>query len=175
MTDDQTPRAPRVLGDETPRAPRVLGDIDSRTSDAASRSWWDSEADEYHREHGGFLGSDSPGGEFVWGPERLREADVHLLGDIVDRDILEIGCGSAPCSRWLATHGARPVGLDLSHRMLAHGLVTMARFDEPRVPLIQATAESLPFADESFDIAFSSFGAVPVSYTHLTLPTILRV
>ena len=37
----------------------------------------------------------------------------------------------------------------------------MKRFEEPRVPLVQATAESLPFADESFDIAFSSFGAVP--------------
>ncbi|WP_416259134.1 class I SAM-dependent methyltransferase [Gordonia jacobaea] len=152
----------QVIGDdETPHAPRLLGRIDSSTSDAASRAWWDAEAQDYHREHGGFLGSDSRGGEFVWGPERLREADVHLLGDVAGRDILEIGCGSAPCSRWLVARGARAVGLDLSQKMLAHGLATMKRFDEPRVPLVQATAESLPFADESFDIAFSSFGAVP--------------
>ena len=29
------------------------------------------------------------------------------------------------------------------------------------MPLVQATAEHLPFADESFDLACSAFGAVP--------------
>ncbi|GAA4679554.1 methyltransferase domain-containing protein [Gordonia humi] len=145
---------------DSPRPPRVLGDVDSGTSERANRSWWDAEADEYHDEHGSFIGSHTPGGEFVWGPERLREEDAALLGDVAGRDVLEVGCGSAPCSRWLAARGAHVVGLDVSAGMLAHAVDSMA-LDDRRVPLVQAGAEHLPFADESFDIACSSFGAIP--------------
>jgi len=140
--------------------PRVLGPIDSDTSERANRTWWDAEADDYQAEHGAFLGNAVPGGDFVWGPERLREAEVRLLGEVADRDVLEIGCGAAPCSRWLRAQGARVIGLDLSHGMLAHGLAAMAA-DEHPVPLIQAGAEHLPLADASFDIVCSAFGAVP--------------
>lgn len=140
--------------------------VDSRASDRASRSWWDQDSDEYHRTHGDFLGAASSTGEFVWCPEGLHEGDVRLLGDVADLDVLEIGCGSAPCSRWLAGRGARAVGLDISAGMLAHGAAAIAarEITEPghRAPrLVQASAENLPFADESFDIACSAFGAVP--------------
>ncbi|APA97637.1 class I SAM-dependent methyltransferase [Nocardia seriolae] len=134
--------------------------IDSETSQRASRKWWDADAAAYHDTHADFLGVDSPAGEFVWCPEGLHEGDWHLLGDIEGKRILEIGCGSAPCSRWLASHGAHPVGLDISRSMLDRGLAAMAA-GGPRVPLIQAGAEELPFADESFDLACSAFGAVP--------------
>ncbi len=142
------------------RPPRVLTAVDSTTSDRANRWWWDHDAENYHAEHGEFLGAHAAGGDFVWCPEGLREADVGLLGDTADRDVLEVGCGSAPCSRWLAGRGARVVGVDLSRRMLGIGLAAMAA-DGVRVPLVQATAESLPFADGSFDIVCSAFGAVP--------------
>ncbi|WP_018179762.1 class I SAM-dependent methyltransferase [Jongsikchunia kroppenstedtii] len=139
--------------------PNMRARADSAVSEQANRRWWDSDADDYHRSHGEFLGVDTPSGEFIWCPEGLHEGDVHLLGDIVGKRILEIGCGSAPCSRWLAANGAYPVGLDLSHGMLQRGRTAMA--DGQRAPLIQATAEHLPFADESFDLACSAFGAVP--------------
>lgn len=146
--------------DAASRAPRVLGPIDSTTSDRANRYWWDVDADNYHAEHGEFLGADAPGGRFRWCPEGLTEAEAGLLGDVYGKAILEVGCGSAPCARWLAGRGAHVVGLDLSAGMLRHGLSAMA-VDGASVPLVQATAESLPFADNAFDIAFSSFGAVP--------------
>ncbi|NLU83040.1 class I SAM-dependent methyltransferase [Rhodococcus sp. HNM0569] len=135
-------------------------DADSAASAHASRAWWDADAADYHATHGEFLGVDSPGGEFVWCPEGTHEGDYHLLGDVEGRDVLEVGCGSAPCSRWLARQGARPVGLDLSMGMLARGVEAMRR-GGPSVPLVQANAEVLPFADESFDLACSAFGAVP--------------
>ncbi|WP_417935247.1 class I SAM-dependent methyltransferase [Gordonia phthalatica] len=144
----------------SPRPPRLLGDVDSADSERANRHWWDDEAADYHAEHGDFIGGTTPGGEFVWGPERLREADVHLLGDVAGRAVLEIGCGSAPCSRWLRAQGADVVGLDVSIGMLHHGIAAMAQ-DAAPVPLVQAGAEHLPFADASFDLACSSFGAVP--------------
>ncbi|KQU07664.1 SAM-dependent methyltransferase [Rhodococcus sp. Leaf7] len=136
------------------------------TSERASRSWWDHDSAEYHRTHGEFLGTASAGGEFVWCPEGLHEGDVHLLGDVENRDVLEIGCGSAPCARWLAGHGARATALDISAGMLAYGAEAIAAREavspgSPAPALLQASAENLPFADASFDIACSAFGAVP--------------
>ena len=149
--------------------------IDSGTSERASRAWWDADADAYHRTHGEFLGVDSDEGEFVWCPEGLHEGDVALLGEIAGKRILEVGCGSAPCSRWLAANGAHPVGLDLSMGMLARGLDAIDR-GGPRVPLVQAGAESLPFADESFDLACSAFGGVPfVADPGLVMAEVARV
>ncbi len=125
-------------------------------SSRANRSWWDSDADEYHAEHGDFLGDV----DFVWCPEGLREADAHLLGPVSGRRVLEIGAGAAMCSRWLATQGAVPVALDLSGGMLQHALAAAER-SGVRVPLVQADAQRLPFADGSFDVACTAFGAVP--------------
>lgn len=129
----------------------------------ASRNWWDSEATEYHATHGDFLGAHSPDGEFVWCPEGLHEGDWRLLGDVAGRDVLEIGSGSAPCSRWLAGQGARAVASDLSAGMLRVGAEVASRSTGPAasVPLIQADAGHLPFVDDSFDVVFSAFGAVP--------------
>ncbi|MGW4368324.1 class I SAM-dependent methyltransferase [Nocardia takedensis] len=156
MSEDHLVEENSLLATTTPGRVR----LDSNDSRAASRRWWDADAGEYHRAHAEFLGVDSPNGEFVWCPEGLHEGDVGLLGEVAGRRILEIGCGSAPCSRWLADHGALPVGLDLSRGMLERGVAAMAR-GGPRVPLVQAGAEDLPFADASFDLACSAFGGVP--------------
>jgi SAM-dependent methyltransferase len=118
----------------------------------ANRAWWDAEADAYQREHGDFLGPD----RFVWCPEGLDEADAGLLGDVAGRRVLEVGAGAAQCSRWLVTRGARVVASDLSAGMLAH-----ARRADGRLPLVQADARQLPFADGSFDVAFTAYGVVP--------------
>lgn len=86
--------------------------------------------------------------------------EAELLGppeDLKDKVILEIGSGAAQCSRWLAAQGAHPVALDLSHRQLQHAL----RIDGGAVPLVQADAGALPFADGSFDLACSAYGALP--------------
>lgn len=130
--------------------------VDSGESRSASRLWWDADADDYQAEHGDFLGEV----DFMWCPERVRESDAHLLGAVEGRRVLEVGCGSASCSRWLAGQGAYPVGLDLSGRMLAHA-VAASRDSGVTVPLVQASADELPFATASFDAACSAFGAVP--------------
>ncbi len=133
--------------------------VDAGESQRANRAWWDADADDYLAEHGADIGEV----DFLWCPEGLREADARLLGepaDLVGRRVLEVGCGSAPCSRWLATRGAHPVGLDLSAGMLRHAAAQGAATGVA-VPLVQAGAERLPFADATFDLACSAFGAVP--------------
>jgi SAM-dependent methyltransferase len=151
-----------IQGPEPEATRRIAGGTESSR---ASRHWWDRNADEYQLEHGDFLGD----ARFVWGPEGLDEADAALLGpagELKDRTVLEIGAGAAQCSRWLAARGARPVALDLSRRQLQHA----RRIDEALegtagaagpVPLVQADAGRLPFADASFDLACSAYGALP--------------
>jgi SAM-dependent methyltransferase len=129
---------------------------DGSESERASRLWWDADADDYLGEHGQDIGDV----DFVWCPEGLREADAALLGDVRGLRVLEVGCGSAPCARWLAEQGAYPVALDLSGAMLQHAAALGVKTGIP-VPLVQAGAERLPFADSSFDITCSAFGAVP--------------
>jgi SAM-dependent methyltransferase len=122
----------------------------------AGRAWWDANAAEYLDEHGGFLGR----ADFCWCPEGLREADAHLLGDVTGARVLEVGAGAAQCSRWLAARGVEVVATDVAHGMLAAG----AGYDRPGhrpTPLVQADARHLPFADASFDVAFTAFGAIP--------------
>jgi SAM-dependent methyltransferase len=124
----------------------------------ANRSWWDGAAAGYLAEHGDFLGDD----RFVWCPEGLDEAEAGLLGDVTDRDALEVGCGAAQCSRWLAGRGARVVAVDVSAGMLAEARTRGRRPGAPGpVRLVQADARELPLADASIDIAFSAYGAVP--------------
>ncbi|NNG34521.1 class I SAM-dependent methyltransferase [Nakamurella aerolata] len=145
----------RPLG---PTHPKLIP-ADQLTSQRANRRWWDADADAYHDEHGEFLGQ----ADFVWCPENLRESDAQLLGapeSLVGQRILEVGCGSAPCSRWLAAHGALPVAFDVSAGMLRHA-VTAARSTGVWVPLVQADVVQLPFATGAFDTAFSAFGGIP--------------
>ncbi len=122
----------------------------------ANRSWWDAEADAYLDEHGAFLGD----ARFVWGPEGLSEADVHLLGDVTGHRVLEVGAGAAQCARWLLAAGAEPVALDISAAMLRRGR-DLGAASGLELPMVQADAAALPFRDGSFDLACSAYGGVP--------------
>lgn len=134
----------------------MRSDLGKRDSVRASRAWWDAEAPAYAAEHGPFLGDDRDGSDLVWGPEGWTEAELGLLGPVAGRRVLEVGAGAAQGSRWLASAGARPVALDLSRGMLAQALGR-----RPEVALVQADAAELPFADASFDLACSAYGALP--------------
>jgi SAM-dependent methyltransferase len=122
----------------------------------AARHWWDAEADDYQSEHGDFLGEV----DLRWCPEGLREIDARLLGEVAGARVLEVGCGAAAASRWLVTQGADVVALDLSAGMLRHAAAA-AEKTAVRPALLLADAQYLPVRDSSFDIAFTSFGAVP--------------
>ena len=133
--------------------------VSDAVTQSANRHDWDVYADEYQATHGAFLQDIG----FVWGPEGYDEATHQVLGDVAGRDVLEVGCGAAQCARWLVTQGARSVGLDLSHRQMQHA----SRIDDDtavRVPTVCGTATTLPFADGTFDVAFSAFGALQFVY-----------
>ena len=122
----------------------------------ANRGDWDRIADEYQAEHGEFLRDVG----FVWCPEGLDESVAHLLGDLTGETVLEVGCGAGQCGRWLVSQGVAAIGLDLSPRQLQHSKRIDAE-SEVELPVVCATATRLPFANHTFDAAFSAFGALP--------------
>jgi SAM-dependent methyltransferase len=160
---------PPPNGPTPPPAPSRVTRRDAAVPETATanRRWWDAEADDYQDEHGGFLGDD----DFVWGPEGVREADLHLLGDPADltgRVVLEIGAGAAQCSRWLARRGATVVATDLSAGMLRRARAIDAGVPEsrrpspsPSVPLLQCDAQALPLGDGCVDVVFTAYGVFP--------------
>lgn len=89
---------------------------------------------------------------------QLPESELHVLGDVAGKDVLELGCGAAQWSILLAGAGARVVGLDYSERQLDHArkAMTAAGVD---FPLVHGSADALPFADETFDLVFADHGA----------------
>jgi SAM-dependent methyltransferase len=146
LADDGYPAAGGV-------ARRPAGEAESVR---ANRRWWDAAAPAYLAEHGADLGEV----DFLWCPEGLRESDAHLLGDVAGRRVLEIGCGSAPCARWLRRAGADVVAFDLSAGMLARAAQLNAATGIA-VPLAQADVGALPFGTASVDLACSAFGGLP--------------
>ena len=73
-------------------------------------------------------------------------------------DVVELGCGTAYFSAWLARRGAR-AGRD---RQLAAQLETARRLQEEfglEFPLLLGNAEEVPLPDASFDLAISEYGA----------------
>jgi ubiquinone/menaquinone biosynthesis C-methylase UbiE len=178
---------------------RPVGDAETR---AANRAWWDAEAEDYHAEHGEFLGDAG----FVWGPEGWTEDELGLLDVSDGMTVLEIGAGAAQCSRWLARHrDVRVVASDLSRGMLR----TAARLDAESgrgpggrtpndqlvdpgtggrthndqlvdlgtpLPLLQCDGTALPLAAASVDRVFTSYGVIPfVADSALVLREAARV
>ena len=121
---------------------------------ARNRAVWDRLSVEYAA--GGRRGWNET--EPRWGIWHLPEREVRALPEVAGGDVVELGCGTAYWSAWLARQGARVVELDNSSRQLAtaralqleHGLA---------FPLIHADAELVPLADARFDLVLSEYGA----------------
>ncbi len=88
---------------------------------------------------------------------RYRIGYASELYDVLDefgfgsgKHVLDVGCGTGLVSHELADRGCAITGIDVSGPMLEH-----ARELVPRASFVEAPAETLPFADDSFDAAVS--------------------
>ena len=81
-----------------------------------------------------------------------------MLGDVAGKDVVELGCGTAYVSAWLARRGARATGVDVTEEQLATARRMQAEHGL-EFPLIHASAEDVPLPDASFDLAVSEYGA----------------
>jgi SAM-dependent methyltransferase len=96
--------------------------------------------------------------EIRWGVFGARESELNVLGDVKGLDIVELGCGTAYFSAWLARRGARVVGVDPTPAQLETAR-RMQRETGLEFPLIEAIGEDVPLPDTSFDIVHSEYGA----------------
>lgn len=120
-----------------------------------NRLVWDTMADQYAIAGHAAWATD----DVSWGIFSVPEVDLHVLpDDLAGKDTIELGCGTAYVSAWLARRGARPVGIDNS----PHQLASAHRFQDEfglSFPLHLGNAEATPFPDASFDVAISEYGA----------------
>jgi SAM-dependent methyltransferase len=113
--------------------------------------------------------------EITWGVWGVPEAEVGVLPASVEGlDVVELGCGTAYVSAWLARRGARPVGVDVTPAQLETARAMQARFGL-EFPLIEASAEAVPLPDASFDLAVSEYGASIWADPYAWVPEAARI
>jgi SAM-dependent methyltransferase len=120
---------------------------------ARNRAHWDKLAAGYVS-----AGERSWAQDASWGIWDIPESELRLLDGVAGLDAIELGCGTAYVSAWLARRGARPVGIDNSAKLLE----TAARLQREHgidFPLLVGNAEQVPYPNASFDLAISEYGA----------------
>ena len=112
--------------------------------------------------------------EIEYGIFGIPESEVDALGTVDGLDVVELGCGTAYFSAWLARRGARPVGVDPTPAQLetARRMQTETGLE---FPLVQAAAEDVPLPDASFDLAVSEYGASIWADPHKWIPEAARL
>src|SRR5690348_10385227 len=96
--------------------------------------------------------------DITWGIFNVPEQQLGVLGDVRGLDVVELGCGTAYFSAWLARRGARPVGVDVTPAQLESARECQRQLGI-EFPLVEASAEDVPLPDESFDLVLSEYGA----------------
>jgi SAM-dependent methyltransferase len=120
-----------------------------------NRVVWDQWANQYAKDgETNWAASDPSWG--VWG---VPESELRLLPpDLAGKDAIELGCGTAYVSAWIARRGARVVGIDNSEAQLVTARQLQSRHGL-EFPLLHGNAEAVPYPDASFDFAISEYGA----------------
>lgn len=112
--------------------------------------------------------------EIHWGVFRTPESELEALGDVRGLDIVELGCGTAYFSAWLARRGARVVGVDPTPAQLETAR-RLQRETGLEFPLLEAPGEDVPLPDASFDIVHSEYGAAIWADPYKWIPEAARL
>lgn len=120
-----------------------------------NRVLWDDWAQKYAAGGEDAWAQDTP----TWGIWSVPESQVHMFPeDLTGKDVIELGCGTAYVSSWLARRGARVVGIDNSAAQLATARRLQQHYGLDFL-LVHGNAEVVPYPDASFDFAISEYGA----------------
>lgn len=107
----------------------------------------------------GFAGDDptTAADVVVYGPEIGTEADFRLLGNVADKRVLELGCGSGSSSVAFAKQGARTIALDFAPDQLA-ATRRLSEREGVRLELHEGDLADLAFVRaDSVDLVFSAY------------------
>jgi SAM-dependent methyltransferase len=136
----------------------------------ANRANWDDWAPDWVE-----MGERAWNQEPTWGIWGIPEAELALLpSDMTGMRAIELGCGTAYVSAWMARRGASCVGIDNSERQLE----TARRLSHENgvdLELVHGNAELLSYEDGSFDFAISEYGASIWADPYKWIPEASRV
>ncbi|HSD01017.1 MAG TPA: methyltransferase domain-containing protein [Gaiellales bacterium] len=99
---------------------------------------------------------------------------VHRLEVGPGDDVLDVACGTGNAAIPAARAGGRVVGLDVTPEMFTAARARAAGAGVA-VEWIEGDAEALPFADHSFDVVVSTFGAMFAPRHEVAAAEIVRV
>lgn len=120
-----------------------------------NRALWDDWAQKFIESGERGWAEDTP----TWGIWSVPESQVGMFpDDLAGKDAIELGCGTAYVSAWLARRGSRVVGIDNSEAQLATARRLQCQYGLD-FPLLHGNAEAVPYPDASFDFAISEYGA----------------
>lgn len=123
----------------------------------------------------GSLARDQWAAEPHWGLFAIPQTDLPVLPDeLAGLDTIELGCGTAYVSAWIARGGGRPVGIDNSERQLATAAAMQKEFGLS-FPLLHGNAEAVPRPAASFDLAISEHGAASWCDPYRWIPEAARL
>jgi SAM-dependent methyltransferase len=156
----------------TDYAPTMNDDLDDLPEHVRlNRASWDLAAADYVAAGERCWAADEP----TWGIFGVPEADVRFFrDDPAGKDAIELGCGTAYVSAWMARRGARVVGIDNSPKQLE----TARRLQREHgldFPLLLGNAETVPYPDASFDVAVSEYGAALWADPYAWIPEAARL
>jgi len=132
---------------------------------------WQKKAVEYAERAEGAWASDQP----YWGIFGIPESNARLLPeDMSGLTCIELGCGTAYVSAWMCRRGAKVVAIDPAPNQLetARRLQKEHQLD---FVIEQGFAESVPYADGSFDFAISEYGAALWADPYRWIPEAARL
>ena len=97
--------------------------------------------------------------ELEWGLWNTPESVLRLVDWMQPgSNVIELGCGTAGVSSWLARTGMHVVGVDFSRYQLERA-EELQRELGIEFALVHANAEQVPFERGGFDVAVSDYGA----------------
>ncbi len=136
-----------------------------------NRDYWDGIAEDWVSSGENLWRQKTP----IWGSWEIPETDLQLLpSDMRGMDAIELGCGTAYVSAWMALRGASVVGIDNSLKQLE----TANRLEIEHslsLALRHGNAESVDSPDSSFDFAISEYGASIWCDPYIWIPEAYRL
>ena len=136
----------------------------------ANRHYWDGMADQWVAS-GERLWASEP----QWGQWGVPNVDAPVLpDDLSGQRAIELGCGTGYVSAWMVRRGAIVTAVDNSANQLATCRRLQAEHNLDFATL-HGNAETLPFADATFDFAISEYGAAIWADPHRWIPEAYRL
>lgn len=96
-----------------------------------------------------------------------------IIGDVQDKNVLDLGCGEGYFARELTLRGAKVWGIDVAPTM-----IELARSKDPHRSInyvVGNIAQALPYENDSFDLVVCNMVLMDMEYITFTVKEVTRI